>query len=169
RRIDVGFEQSVQRFQRVLHGDPVVRHWEGYVKDLGHHWSETRFVRLDFARQADTHERTAVEAAGESDDRRALRVIPGDLHRVFDGLSARGQEDRLLRRLTRCYCVELLGKLDVAFVRRDLKAGMSEFLELGGNGRLDLRVQVPCVEHGNAGPEVDIPLAFNVPQLRVRS
>src|SRR6185369_16279457 len=77
-------------------------------------------------------------------------------------------KDRLLRSLAGGNRVQLFRQLDVVLVRSDLEAGVREFLELGGNGRLHFGMQMARVEDGNARPEIDVPRALNVPQFRVR-
>ena len=108
-----------------------------------------------------------MEAAGERDHRRALRVVARDLDRVLDRFGARGQEDRLLGRRARRERVQPLGERDVALVRRHLEAGVGELLELLRDRRLHLRVDVPGVEHRDAAREVDVAPALHVPQLGV--
>ena len=44
---------------------------------------------------------------------------------------------------------------------------MGEAVQLRHDGRLHLRVQVPGVEHGDAGTEIDVALAFDIGHLRV--
>ena len=110
--------------------DPVVGHREGHVIDLRQHRPEACLVRLHFAGEADAGERAAVEAAGEGDDRGALRMEARNLDRVLDRLGAGAEEDRFLGRLARRQLVELLRERDVAFVGRDLEAGVHEAVEL---------------------------------------
>ena len=109
-----------------------------------------------------------MEAAGEGDDRGALRVVARDLDRVLDRLGAGRQENGLLGRLAGSELVELLGQRNVALVRRDLETGVRELIELGGDRRLDLGVQMPRIEDGNAVREVDVALALDVPKLGIR-
>ena len=106
---------------------------------------------------------------GEGDDRGALGMEARDLDRVLDGLRAGAQEDGFLRRLARGERVELLGEGDVALVGRHLKAGVDEAVELLRDRCLDFRVHVPGIEHGDAAGEIDVALAFDVPELRVGS
>ncbi len=81
---------------RVVGGDPAVRVRRGRAVDLRRERPEALLVGLDLAGQRHRHQRAAVEAAVEGDDRRAAGGGAGDLHRVLDGLGAGVQEDRLL-------------------------------------------------------------------------
>ena len=80
----------------VVGGDPAVRVRRRRAVDLGRERPEALLVGLDLAGQRHRHQRAAVEAAVEGDDRRAAGRGAGDLDRVLDGLGAGVEEDRLL-------------------------------------------------------------------------
>jgi len=140
---------------------------ERRMEHVGQHRAEARLVRLYFAGQAHAGEGASVEGTTEGDHRRALGVMARDLHRVFDRFGAGRQEYRFLWSGPRDDFVEALGKRDVVFVRRDLKAGMGKFGELRGYRGLYPRVQVSGVEHGDTACEVDVATTFDIPDLRV--
>ena len=106
-------------------------------------------------------------AAGEGDDARAAGGSAGDFHGVLNGFGAGGDQQRLLGRVTGGERVQLLGQFDVRAVGHDLKAGVGVviFLRLGGLDHLG--VTVPRVQHADAADEVDVAVAFHVPQLGV--
>ena len=92
-----------------------------------------------------------------------------DLDRVLDRLRTGGEKNRLLGCRPGRRRVQLLGKCDIALVGRHLKAGVRETLQLPEERRLDLRMQLPGIEHGDAACEVDETPSLDVPQLRVRT
>ena len=63
--------------------------------------------------------------------------------------------------------VQLLGQLDIGLVSHDLKRRVRVGIELFGNGRHHAGMSVPHVEHGDAAREIDVALAFHVPDLGI--
>ena len=60
---------------------------------------------------------------------------------------------------------KLLGELDIALIGGYLEAGVREPVELRADGLLHLGVQMAGIQYGDACAEVDISLAFDVPDL----
>ena len=108
-----------------------------------------------------------MEAAGEGDDRRAAGGVAGDLDGVLDRLGAGGDEDRLLVELAGQHAVQPLGQPHIALVGHDLMAGVGETVELRLDRRDHLRVAVAGVDDGDAGREVDVAAALDIPDLGV--
>ncbi len=85
-RIDVAVEQPVQIGERLLGGDAAVGLRELGVIHLGGKRPEAALVGHDFAGERHGHQRAAVKAAGECDDRGALGVVARNLDGVLDRL-----------------------------------------------------------------------------------
>ena len=62
--------------------------------------------------------------------------------------------------------VQFLGETHRAVVRRDHDAGVAEAVDLLGDRGGDLRVAMASRTHRDAGAEVDVTIAFDVPQFR---
>ena len=95
-RIDVREEQLLQRRDRVVARHAPVRVRRRRAVDLGRERPEALLVRLDLGRQRHRHQRAAVEAAVERDDRRPAGLGARDLDGVLDRLRAGVEEDALL-------------------------------------------------------------------------
>ncbi len=108
-----------------------------------------------------------MEAAREGDDGLAAGGGAGDLHGVFNGFGTGRDEDRLLGKVTGGDGVQALGEFDIVFVRNDLVAGVGETVELLLDGFDDARVAVAGVDDGDTRGEVDVAIAFLVPDFRV--
>ena len=167
RGIDVRPEQLLERAERMLDGDTVIRHREGQVVDLRQQRSEPGLVGLHLAGEADAGERAAVEAAREGDQRGAPRVKARDLDGVLDRFRAGGEKDGLLGGCARSERVQCFRERDVALIGGHLEAGVGEFLKLPRDSLMHLRVHVPGVEHRDAAREVDVAAALHIPQLRI--
>ena len=63
----------------------------------------------------------------------ALGIGAGNLDRVLDGFGAAVHEQSLLGKLARRDLVHALGKFNIAFVGRDLNAGVEKFVELSAD------------------------------------
>ena len=62
--------------------------------------------------------------------------------------------------------VQPLGEPHVSFVRRDLKAGVGEGLELSAHRGHHARMAMPDVVHRDAAGEIDVAAALDVPDFR---
>src|SRR5436190_5832028 len=71
-RLDVRLEEEVERAERILGGHIVELVRVRHVIDLARKRSETLLIGSDLAGERHGHERAAVEAADERDDRRPL-------------------------------------------------------------------------------------------------
>jgi len=103
----------------------------------------------------------------EGDDRGALGVGADDLHGVFDGFSAAVHEKSLLRELAGSDLIHSLGEFDVAFVRRDLHAGVEELVELAADGFDHGLLAMAGVSAADAAGEIDVTVAVDVFKPRV--
>ena len=108
-----------------------------------------------------------MEAAGKGDDGVAAGGGAGDLDGVLERLGAGRHEDRLLFERAGNQRVQPLGERDVVLVGHHLVAGVGEALELILDGLDHLRVAVAGVEHRDAGSEVDVAAAFDIPDLGI--
>ena len=108
-----------------------------------------------------------MESARKGDDAGAAGGGAGDLDGVLDGFGAGGQEDGLLVAGDRSQIIHALGQGDVVLVGSDLHADMGEGVELGLGGGDDLGVAMAGAADGDAAGEIDVALAFSVPDFRV--
>ena len=123
RGIDVGLEEVLERFDRVVRRDPAIRIRGGCAVDLGRERAETCLVRLHLARHRHREQRAAVEGVVEGDHRRSTRRPARDLHCVLDRLGSRVDEDRaLLAATARRELGQAPADLDVRLVRADHEA-----------------------------------------------
>jgi hypothetical protein len=104
-------------------------------------------------------------ATPQGDDGLSPSGSTGDLDGVFDRLCPRGLEERFLREMTGCLGAQALGQLDVRFVGQYLKARVVHLVQLGLDGFDDLGMPVAGVEHRDAAGEVDVALAFDIPDF----
>ncbi len=108
-----------------------------------------------------------MKTAGESHHRGALgkgpRHLDGVLHRFGAGIHEQG----FLVEITRSRRVEPLRQGYVGLIGRYVEAGVGEAFHLRLHRRHHFGVAVAGVEHADAAGEVDIALAFHVPQLGV--
>ncbi len=116
---------------------------------------------------AKRHHGASVEGVFEGDDRGALGVGAGDLHCIFDGLSAAVHEESFLRKLAGRDLVHALGEFDVAFVGRNLDAHVEELIELALDGFDDVLLAVAGVGAADTSGEVDVAVAVDVFEPRV--
>jgi len=92
---------------------------------------------------------------------------PRDLHRILHRLGAGGDEDRLLRGVARHQLVELLRQAHGHVIGGHHHAGVAELLELCGHRSLHLQMSVARIDDRDPGAEIDVAIAFDVPQLGV--
>src|SRR5215471_16719056 len=130
RGLDVRLEQELERTERILRGHVVELVRIGDVINLAREGAEAALIGIDLAGERHGHERAAVEAADEGDDRRTLGGIAGDLNRVLNRFRAGGEEDGLVRALAGRETVQLLRERDIGLVGRHLETGVCEALEL---------------------------------------
>ncbi len=135
--------------------------------DLSRERAEAHLVGNDLAGQRHAHQRAAVKGSGEGDDaRRPCGARALSLRR------SRPPRRRSKARLSswassRNEPVQLLREADVVRRRRHLEARVSECLELLLHGSDHAGMAVPGIDHSNAGGEVDIALAGDIPDLGV--
>jgi hypothetical protein len=112
--------------------------------------------------QAQGPERAAVEAALEGDDPGPMRVVAGELDGALDRLGPRVcQEHPSLLREGRDPG-QALHELEVARLVEVGRRDVDQPLRLLADGGDDLRVRVPGRAHGDAGREVEEPVAVDV-------
>ena len=165
-RRDVGLHDVVKRVQRLFLGGAVDRDREGAVEDADGGRCARCAVGHRLAGHRDGQLGAAVEGAGEGDHTLPLGVGAGDLHRVFRGFGAGGEEDRLGVG-NRRQRVQAFSQFDVIAVAGHLPGDVGEFLKLGGGGGDHLGVAVAGVRHRDARAEVDVAVALDIPDLGV--
>jgi hypothetical protein len=139
-----------------------VRVGERQAVDLGSERPEALLVRSDLGGERHRQERPPVERVVEHHHGRPAGHVPGDLHRVLHGLGARVRQHRHLRVVAGGDLVELLRQGHVRLVQGDVEAGVGVPVDLLAD-RLDHRRRgVAGVQHGQAGGEVDEPVAVDV-------
>ena len=141
---------------------PAVRVGERESVDLGRERTHALLVGHDLRGERHREQRPAVEGVVERHDRGTPRRLARDLHRVLDGLGAGVGEHRLLREVPGRERVQPFGELDVRLVRGDVEAGVRVQLELPLRGRDHLGRGVADVQDGDAGGQVDQPVAVDV-------
>ncbi|MNI25835.1 hypothetical protein D3C73_795110 [compost metagenome] len=161
----VGGEQLIELRQRVVAADTAVRVGISGVIDLGGEGAEILFVRLAHARQGHAEQGAAVEATAKGNHRRAVGVAPGDLHRVFHGFGAGGEQHAFVVRIATDQLVQPRRHLDVVFVGHHLEAGMGNFADLAADCLDHLRMVMAHIEDADAADEVQVALAIDIPQL----
>ncbi len=166
-RVDVGLEQAADRIERILRADAVQRDRCRHVIDAARERTEAGLVRHHLAGERHAHEGAAVEGARQRDHAGAAGMGARDLDGVLHGFGTGGEECRLLGMRAGRERVQALGQFDVRGVRHDLEGGVGEALELLAHGLHQARMAVAGVDHGDAGREVDVALAFHVPELGV--
>jgi hypothetical protein len=104
--------------------------------------------------EAQREQRSAVEAALESDHPGPLRVRARELDRVLDRLGSGVEERRLGRFRHGRELTEALGERDVRLVRDDREVGVREAAELLLRRCDDVRVRMADVEAADSAGEV---------------
>ncbi len=163
RGLDVGLEQQFHRLFRLVEAGAVAG--KRSVIDLGRKGAEAGLVGLHFSGERHGKQAAAVEGAAKGNHPWALGVGAGNLDGVFHRLSAGGEQRGFLGVAAGREGVELFGQADIAFIRHDLIAGVGEVLQLLLQRGDDLGMAMADVHHRDAAGEVDIALAFDVPQL----
>ncbi len=135
--------------------------------DVAGEGAEAELVRIDLAGQRHAHHGAAVERAGECDQPGAAGGGAGDLDRVFNRFRAGGEERGFLLVIAGRQAVDFFSQFDIAAVRNNLVSGMGEAFQLLPDGGDDFRVAVAGVEHRDAGGEIDVALAFDIPQFGI--
>jgi hypothetical protein len=97
----------------------------------------------------------------------ARAIFTAFFHGIFDGFRAGGDEDRLLGEIARHSLVEAFGQRHVVLVGHDLMAGMGKAIELVFYRRNHLRMAVAGVDDRDAGREIDIAAAFDIPEFGI--
>ena len=136
-----------------------VRHREAV--DLRRERCEPLLVRHDLRGQRHGHLRSTVERVVEADDRLAAGGVARDLHAVLHGLGAGVGEERLLREIAGRERVQPLGEFDRWLVPGDPR-GVDVSFDLPDRCLDHVGRRVPDVQHGDAGREVDQPVAVDV-------
>src|SRR5690606_20369076 len=140
---------------------------EARAKHPAWHQAHAGGVGHDLAGHRQGHHGAAVVAAGEGDDAGPAGGGAGNLHRVFQGLGAGGDQQRLLGEGTRHQRIDALAQFHIGLVGHHLETGVGVQLQLTLY-RLDhLRVTVAGVEHGDAAGKVDVLAPFHIPDGRV--
>jgi hypothetical protein len=101
--------------------------------------------------------------APERDHGRAVGVSAGDLDRVLHRLGPGGQEDALVGFALADQAVQLFGKFQIRPIGRDLKGHVGNAFKLLLHRCHDARMVVADVEYADACDEVEILLAFHIP------
>src|SRR5208337_189982 len=123
---------------------------------------EASFIGMGLAGEGKSHHCAAMESVFEGDDGGALGVGTRDLDRVLYSFRATVDEQSFLGKLSRRYLVHALGKPDVAFVGRDLNAGVQEFVELAADGIDYSFLSMTSVGTANAAGKIDVAVAVDV-------
>ena len=137
------------------------------VKHLGRERSEAGLVRYNLSGQRHAQHRAPVKRTRECNDAAAARVFSGNFYCIFNSFNARREKHRLLWRGTRCDIVEAYRELHINVVGCDLKTGVTKTLELRLDGRDDDGVIVSCIGDSDAGGQVNVTLALDIPNLGV--
>ena len=127
---------------------------------------ESGLVGMGLAGQRHAEQGAAMEGVFETHDRRTLGVGARDLHRVLDGLGAGVQEKRLLGEIAGREPVHGFGQRDVVLVRRDLRAGVQEAINLLVNCGGHRGIAMSHIEAPDASGEIDEGVAIDVFQQR---
>ena len=165
--LGIGEEEVLQPGQRVLHGDPVAHRRERRPEDIRREGAHVFFVGRDLAGHAQRQQGAAMVAAGEGDDARTASGGAGNFHGVLNGFGAGGDEQRLFGCVTRGQRVQFFSQFDVGAVGHHLKAGVGIviFLRLGGFDHFG--VAVAGVQDADAPDEIDVAVAFDIPQFGI--
>ena len=108
-----------------------------------------------------------MKGAGERDDAASSRVPPGYFYRIFNSFCTSVYEECLLWRRARCGSIQALCQFYIDIIRRNLKAGVAEPLQLLLDGLDDPRVIVPGAHHGDPGTQVDVAIALDIPDFGI--
>ena len=166
-RLDVRLEQPLDGMHRIIDGDALVGHGERHVPHARRHGAELCLVGNDLAGERHAEQRAAMEATVKGDDVGAAGIGAGELDSVLDGFGAGGDEGRLLLARDRGDRIEFLADLDEGRVGHHHGAGVGEGLELLIDPLHHQRVAMAGVDDRDAAAEVDIAVAFDIPDLGV--
>src|SRR5262249_18481447 len=107
------------------------------------------------------------ERTAKRDHRRSAGRMPRDFDRIFNRLRPGRQKNRFLGRSARHHLIEPLSQPHVRLVRGDLKARVSESLQLPFDRRNDAVMTMTDVEYANATRKVDIATPFDIAYLGI--
>ena len=133
--------------------------------DLGREWAEGLFERC-LAGERERHQRAAVVAALEGDDRLAAGGGARDLDRILDALGAAVRQDRFARPVDRHGSVEALGQLDIWLIGADQRREVQQLGGLRLDGGDHLGRAVAGVEHADPADEIDQRIAIHIGHQR---
>lgn len=136
------------------------------MKYLAGEGAEVLLIGLAEAGQRDTEQGPAVEATAERDDGGAIGIAAGDLDRILDGLSARRQEDGLVRSTLADQPVQPLCECDMRLVCRDLECCVRNPIELFHHRSNYPRMIVADIQNADPADEIKITPAVGVPKIR---
>src|SRR5258708_14404435 len=122
---------------------------------------------MSLAGESERHHGAALEGIFEGDDARTLGVSACDFHGVLDSFGTTVDKEGFLWKLARSEFVHALGQADVAFVRRDLDAGVKEAVELVFDSFDHFVAAMAGVGTANAAGEVDVAVAVDVFEPRI--
>ena len=122
---------------------------------------------MRLAGESQRHHGAAVECVFKGDDAGTLGVGARDLHGVLDRLCATIYEDRFLRELSGSHFIHAFREADVTLVRRDLHAGVEEFVDLVFYSFDDRFLAMADVEASDAAGEIEVAIAIDVFEPRV--
>ena len=149
-----------RRIFQVVRAAIAIREWDAI--NLTWKGCESRLVGMRFAGERQRHHGAAMEGIFEGYDRRAFRIGARDFYRVLDGFGTSVKEDCLLWKLARRDLVHALREVDVAFVGRNLDAGVEEFFELSAH-RIDYGLLAMAgVGAADASGEIDVAVAVDI-------
>ncbi len=164
---DVGAEDEVERAQRVRHAGVEAVGGKRHVEDAG--WGNPEFLLIGRHLAGEAHGQggAAVEAAGEGDDAGPAGGGAGDLDRILDGLGAGREQDGAGVAGKGRERVEPFAQRHIGLIGQDLESGVGIGLELVLHRGQHARVAMAGVEHGDAGREVDVAPALDIPDFGV--
>ena len=91
----------------------------------------------------------------------------GDLDGVFHSFSASGHENGLLLEIAGHGGIQPFGQPYIVFIGHNLMAGMGEMVDLVLDRFNDCGVAVTGIDHGDAGAEIDVAIALDIPDFRI--
>src|ERR1700694_5388683 len=157
------FKNFIERRERALRRPTVVFVGIGRVIYLAAIWSEALFVWLVLSGHGKRQQRASVKPVVKRQYGRAVCVRARNFYRILRSLSAAREQDGLLLSPAGRKGIEPLRELDVRFIHRNLEARMGEAFELLADRRAYFWMRMAEVLHADAGDEVDVLLALDIP------
>ncbi len=118
---------------------------------------------MRLAGESERHHGAAVKGVFEGDDRGTFGVGASDLDGIFDGFrSAVDEEIVFFANLPGVMAFMRSASADIAFVGRDLDAGVKELIELAANGFDYAWLAMAGVGAADASGEIDVAVAVDV-------